>query len=152
MLITKRNPSQKNLSLRDSESPRKLLLFHGLTQRCFKFYSSSSPQDTELTFVFAGCSRSSGPASLSSPPPARPSLGARLSCRGVALLLTRADQALLLGQEWVDRKHRCCLHLIAMTQHVACGQQKVVGESERVTVARHFLSLEKFSTACWRNS
>ncbi len=97
-----------------------------------------------LTFVFV-CG-SSRPTPLSSPPSALPSLGARLSGGGVALLflLLLLDQVLLLGQERVDRKHRYRLRLFEMTQHITCDQQEEVGESQRAATTQHFLSLDMF--------
>lgn len=79
-------------------------------------------------------------ASLSSPPSALPSPGARLSCRGVALLVIGAHEALLLGQERVEWKHGYRLPLIEVTQHVACDHQREAGDSECLTMTRHFLS------------
>lgn len=90
-----------------------------------------------LTFVSACGSCSSGPASLGSPPSALRSLWDRLSCGGVALVLIGTD---LLGQERVDWKLRYRLPFVEMTQHVACDQQREVGDSGCVTMTRHFLS------------
>ena len=90
-----------------------------------------------LTFVSACGGCSSGPASLGSPPSALRSPRDRQSRGGVAVVLIGTD---LLRQERVDWKLRCRLPVVEMTQHVACDQQREVGDSGCVTMTQHFLS------------